>query len=417
MKKSIFHLLIPMLLIGMNINAQNWAETNIPSDGARYDDVFFLNENIGWAANGWGYKTYKTTDGGETWDFIFETPDQYQRNIEFLNEDIGILGTLSENLYRTTDGGETWDLIAVPGIEAICGLDAVDETTIYGCGAFFQPAYVIKSTDSGENWEFIDMSPYADALVEVLFEDELTGYAAGSSPTGGVVLKTTDGGVSWTELYNTNIPGEMVWKLQILYSNPNVIFGAVQSFSPLNGKLIKSVDKGQNWVSREVPDTYIQGVGFVTEDHGWMGGHYSGFLETFDAGQTWVDTGFGYSLNRFQFFNGNLAYCSGVSIYKYTDNLKVNDISTKDREDLAIQVFPNPVVGNTVNVRIDFKRNDHLVVMLFDESGRKIGQLLRETITEAGQRQYQFNVPEKPGIYYLNFHYDLGYQSAKIIKK
>lgn len=416
MRKSIF-LSFFLLLFIQNTNAQNWVETPIPVDGARYDDVFFLNENLGWAASGWGYKTYKTTDGGDSWDLIFETPDEYQRNIEFLNENIGFLGTLTENFYKTTDGGVSWQPINIPGVQAICGMDAVGDHTIYGCGAYFQPAYIIKSTDSGNTWQFIDMSPWANALVEVLFEDELTGYAAGSDANGGVVLKTTDGGQSWTQLYNSNIPGEMVWKLQILFSNPNVIFGAVESFPPLNGKLIKSTDIGQTWVSREVPDSYIQGVGFVTENHGWMGGHYSGFLETFDAGQTWHDTGFGYSLNRFQFFNENLAYCSGVSIYKYTDHLSIHEVSSQEREDLSIKVFPNPISGNDVNVSVNYKRKDHMVITLFDESGRKIEQLLRETINETGQKEYKFRLPNKPGVYYLNFHYDLGYQSAKIIKK
>jgi hypothetical protein len=48
--------------------------------------------------------------------------------------------------------------------EAICGLDAVGESTVYGCGAYFTPAYIIKSTDSGDNWHYIDMS-----LMQVLW--------------------------------------------------------------------------------------------------------------------------------------------------------------------------------------------------------------------------------------------------------
>ena len=416
MKKSI---LLPVIfsLICFPVFSQTWAETSIPIDGARYDDIFFLNENLGWAASGWGYKTYKTTDGGDNWELIFETPNEYQRNIEFLNENIGFLGTLSSNFYKTTDGGNSWEAVSIPGVEAICGMDAVGEHTIYGCGAYFQPAYIIKSTDSGENWEFIDMSPWATALIEVLFEDENTGYASGSDVNGGVVLKTTDGGQSWTQLYNSNIPGETVWKLQVLFSDSDVIFGAVEFFPPLNGKLIRTTDRGQNWVSREVPDSFIQGVGFLTEDHGWMGGHYSGFLETFDGGQTWNDTDFGYSLNRFQIFNGNLAYCSGDSVYKYTDNLSTTDISVRDIEDLSIQVFPNPVTESFVNIKIDYPRNDHMLITLYDETGKKIEQFLRETINEAGMKEYKFNLPEKPGIYYLNFHYDLGYQSVKVIKK
>ena len=154
--------------------AQNWEQLNIPESPSRYDDVFFLNENLGWAADGAGSAVYKTTDGGNTWTQQSYNNGEYLRNIEFLNEDIGFLGALSETLYRTTDGGETWEIVwdLQGAIPAICGLDTVGDSTVYGCGAYFEPAYVIKSTDSGETWEVINMSAYANSLVEILFVDE-----------------------------------------------------------------------------------------------------------------------------------------------------------------------------------------------------------------------------------------------------
>src|SRR5690606_16093014 len=343
---------------------------------------------------------------------------EYLRNIEFRNENIGFLGALSETFYRTTDGGQTWETVwDLQGvIAAICGLDAVGESTIYGCGAYFEPAFIIKSTDSGQTWDVIDMSAYATSLVEVLFIDEQNGFAAGGNTNGGVILKTTNGGQTWSEIYNTGTPGELVWKMQILHSNPNVMFGSVQSFEPFDGKLIKSTNGGQTWISRNVPDPMIQGVGFITENHGWMGGHGSGFLETFDGGQTWNDMGFGWSLNRFQVFNENLVYCSGQGIYKFTDNLSVNDVPpTEIPNDLDIQIAPNPI-EDQLNVSIDFKKNNHMVITVFDESGKLVKKLLRDTITSPGVKNYSFDFPYKPGVYHILFHYDLGYQSKKIIK-
>lgn len=393
-----------------------WEQLSIPDSPSRYDDVFFLNENLGWAADGWGNAVYKTSDGGLTWSQQLDTGSEYLRNIEFLNEDIGFLGTLTPNFYKTLDGGETWETINIPNIQAICGLDTVGESTIYGCGAYFEPAYVIKSTDSGESWEFINMSQYATALVEVLFVDEQTGFVSGGNNQGGNILKTTDGGKTWTEIYNSGIPGELVWKMQRLFSNTEVMFGSVESFDPLPGKLIKSTDGGQSWVSRDVPDPFIQGVGFITENHGWMGGHNSGFLETFDAGETWHDTGFGGSLNRFQIFDGNLAFCSGNSIYKYTDKLSAADIPLAEPKNLDIVIQQNPVLDK-LNLSIDFTRNDHMLITLFDETGKRIKQLSRETILSKGKRNYSFDFPYQSGIYYLLFHNDVGYQSKKIIKK
>jgi hypothetical protein len=49
----------------------------------------------------------------------------------------------------------------LPTNEAICGLDAVGESTVYGLWCF---THIIKSTDSGDNWHYIDMS-----LMQVLW--------------------------------------------------------------------------------------------------------------------------------------------------------------------------------------------------------------------------------------------------------
>lgn len=204
--KKIF---ISFLFVAGLVSSQtyNWSTLNFPpSTTGRYDDVFFLNENLGWAARGGNGTVFKTTNGGTTWteQIVSSQTGQYFRNIEFLNENIGFLGTLNNNFYKTTNGGTTWTKVnnISPYPAAICGLDTVGSSTVYGCGAWFSPAYVIKSTDSGNTWKFIDMSAYASALVEVQFIDENVGFVSGSDEQGAVILKTTDGGDSWTNIYS-----------------------------------------------------------------------------------------------------------------------------------------------------------------------------------------------------------------------
>lgn len=409
---------------GIVASAQQWAPlTSIPvnQDFSRYDDVFFLNENVGWAANGSDAAVYKTVDGGATWVTQLTEDDlgsnsYYFRNIEFLNENVGFVGTLNGVFLKTVDGGENWASVTIPNNPpAICGLDAVGTSTIYGCGAYFWPAFVIKSIDSGETWSYINMSAYADALVEVLFIDENTGYAAGQKAgLGGIILKTVDGGVSWTQIYTTNIAGEYVWKLQILQSNPNVIFGSVESVAPMLGKLIRSVDNGITWTSKEVPDTDIQAVGFVSETHGWMGGHHSDFLETFDAGTTWNNIGVGSNLNRIFFINDNLAYASGSTIYKFSNALSVGDFQEQARIPLKASINPNPV-KDKLRLTIDFPEADHLRVELFDETGRLIAELHQDEITTQGEKTYTFDFLYASGIYILNLHTNTGRQSIKFV--
>jgi photosystem II stability/assembly factor-like uncharacterized protein len=426
MKAKIFLstlLLIPLISLGQ----ANWNEVMSYIGNGRYDDLFFLNENLGWAAGSGGY-VLKTEDGGQNWNGLFHLEDVYFRNIEFLNENIGFLGTLDGGFYRTVDGGINWNLVEdiVPPDpnfpsepnEVFCGLSAVGTTTIFGCGTYFGPAYIIKSTDSGETWQYIDMSSYAESLVEVLFIDENIGFASGGNSNGGIILKTDDGGNSWNEIYHTGINGEWVWKLQRLFSNPDVMFGSVESIAPLNGKLIKSIDGGVNWISKEVPDTDIQAVGFISESHGWMGGHHTGFLETFDAGDTWIDTGIGGNLNRIQVFNENLVYCSGQAIYKYSDEnlgiLSYNAAAERDR--LKVKISPNPI-ENQLEFTVDFKSADHIILRLFDVNGKMLQEFKTEKIPSAISKKYSFPFPYPSGTYFLNLHNDSGGQSEKFIKK
>lgn len=406
------------------LSAQTWQPlTSIlnNTNNQRFDDVFFLNENLGWAANGYFSAVYKTIDGGVNWTLqttgAMLGSSHYFRNIEFLDENIGFLGTLNQKFYKTIDGGTTWNLVTniAPNPVAICGLDCVGTSTIYGCGAYFGPAFIIKSTDSGNTWQYIDMSAYADALVEVYFMNENTGFATGGNSTGGVILKTTDGGTTWTPILNTGTNGDYVWKLQVLNSNQNVIFVSVEGTAPNPGRLAKTIDGGANWTLNLAPETIVQAVGFVDENHGWMGGHTTGFYETFNAGATWTNTGVGSNLNRI-FFVGNTAYASGTTIYKMSSILSNSDFNEQDRVNLDVKVSPNPLTDK-LNIEINFLAEDHMLIDLYDANGKLVKKLIKDDITTVGRKNYTFDFPYPSGTYFIDFHNNTGRQSSKIIKK
>lgn len=403
-------------IFGNSFGQSNWLATTIPASQARYDDVFFLNENLGWAVDGYGAKVYKTINGGTLWTLQFEDNQNYFRNIEFLNADIGFLGTLNGDFYKTINGGTTWSSVVLPeSPPAICGLDTVGTSTIYGCGSYYGPAYLIKSTNSGASWTYTDMSIYAEALVEVLFLNETVGFASGRNEQGGVILKTIDGGITWTNILNTSIAGEYVWKLQQLASNPSVMFGSVSSVSPFQGKLIKSVDNGVNWTSKNVPDTNVQAVGFITENHGWMGGHGSGFLETFDSGTTWNVTNFGNRLNRIIFVNNATAYTCGERIYKLSSSLNTTSFSEQVYKPLEVSVNPNPIIDK-LNIEIEFLGADNLLLELYSMEGKLLQKMITDRTKIAIKKNYSFDFQYPKGTYILNFHTNADRQSIKIIK-
>lgn len=416
-----------VFLITITLGAQpTWQPVpNIFSNpnGQRFDDVFFLNENLGWAANGFYARVYKTTNGGLNWTEQLNENNipgnYYFRNIEFLNEDIGFLGTLNGTFFKTNDGGDNWaEVNNFPtNPNAICGIETVGSSTVYGCGAYFGPAHIIKSIDSGETWTYTDMSSYANALVEVLFLDEDTGFAAGRNDNGGCVLKTIDGGATWTEIYNSNIVGEYVWKLQVLDYNSNLMFGAVSSVSPNIGKLIKSTDGGTNWISLDSVETNIQAVGFINENQGWMGGHTTGFYETLDGGQTWNNLNIGNNLNRIFIINSTTAFASGTTVYKFTDTTLSTQEEPFIKDELAVKILKNPI-EDYLEFTIDFPADDNLLIELYDINGKFIKQLSREIILQQTLNNYRFDLSElTSGTYIIDFHNNSGRTSLKFTKK
>ena len=371
-----------------------WSVTNIP-DGGRYDDLFFINDSVGWAAGGPTGWIYKTTDAGDTWDLQFSTP-LYLRSIEFINADTGFAGTLNGVLYRTVDGGENWDDIT-PNIAqqpaGICGLSASDANTIYGCGIWSGPAFVIKSTDGGDSWSYIDMSAYATRLVDILFLTPEIGFATGTAApasSGGVILHTIDGGASWSTVCTTNAVSDIVWKIQRLDNQH--CFASIYS-EPVNDdtRMLRSADGGMNWEQITVSDqyTYNEAIGFMDPLHGWAGGD-AVLWETTDGGDSWQSTTFGTGHNRFMKVSATRAFLSGAHIYKYEeDNTTVVAESSARTEYHALTVSPNPAHGH-ISIRMRLGRATIAELKVLTADGRMVKDILRQP---AQLGEYLFEVP------------------------
>ena len=328
------------------VPALRWRPTKAPVASSRTDDIWFLDGQTGWAVNSNGH-ILKTTDGFETWTKQFAT-GAYLRCVGFADAQHGWAGTLSPSrrLFSTVDGGEHWG--PVEGLPAdaparVCGLAVVNRMTVYASGTNIptDAPRMMKTTDGGKTWTAWDMRQWASILIDTYFIDENRGWVVGGkaddpapqdrSEIKPVVLYTQNGGQTWVNRLagqESNFPfGEWGWKIQFL--NDRVGFVSLENFT--DAAILKTSDGGLSWTRVKVRDPQgnanLEGIGFINEKQGWVGGWGDAELQsglssaTEDGGATWRDANeIGSFINRFRFFGNpvNVGYASGLSVYKYS---------------------------------------------------------------------------------------------------
>ncbi len=175
-----------------------WEKLTTERYPGKQDDIFFINDRVGWYGNGAG-KVFRTTDGGDTWIPIWEQKGTFVRTLAFVDEKVGVLGNIGVGyfpgvtdptpLYRTEDGGVTWTPVTtIEGapVVGLCAFDIVQvpfinagrldyRTRIVGVGRVGGPAAYIWSDDLGKTWKQGKLPALGAAAFDVKFLDDRRG--------------------------------------------------------------------------------------------------------------------------------------------------------------------------------------------------------------------------------------------------
>ncbi len=350
------------LLVSLTLILSSGAQTpvwtqfaNSPGGTTRNDDIIFVGQTNGWSARGID-SVYRTTNGGLTWTKVIPntSPVAHFRSIGFASLTRGWAGNLGPGsydgsvtdtnmLYETFDGGQTWSVVQAinnSGMKGFCAMHVMDPQHIYGVGRVRGPAYFAKSENGGASWSVTNLTAAGvmGGLMDVYFKDSQHGFIVGMNtnlfaapPYYGSIARTTNGGLTWQVQVTTTVANSYFWKMS--WPSANVGYASLQQNASYNTVVFyKTTDGGATWVSNGIPLNAIgspgsfalQGIGFVSETEGWMGGSSTlnppyTFIHTTDGGLTWTPEGYGNtrSINRIRFASPTLGYMSGQTLHVY----------------------------------------------------------------------------------------------------
>ncbi|MCZ8091104.1 YCF48-related protein [Flavobacterium sp.] len=350
--KNLFFLTALFLFTLANAQENTWKKLETEAYPGKQDDIAFVDENTGWYVNGYG-KIFNTTDGGQTWNKQLEQKGSFFRTIAFVDKNIGFAGTVGTDyfpnvtdtipLYQTKDAGKTWSSVSYKGpyVKGLCAIDIVKEqyinhgkidykTHLFAVGRVGSPANLMVSHDGGQTWTSQSMNEEAKMLFDIKMFDKNNGIACAATSeditkSNALLLKTTDGGKSWKKVYQSNRPFETTWKVS--FPSEQVGYVTIQSYNPdptvQQQRIAKTTDGGLTWTELNlVEDASARefGIGFIDENHGFVGTMNSGF-ETKDGGQTWTKIDLGRACNKIRIYKNaegkTYGYAIGVSVFKY----------------------------------------------------------------------------------------------------
>ncbi len=324
----------------------------------------------------------KSTDGGANWNFMQQTESNQVYttlyDVTFKDATTGIAvggnATTGYITYKTNDGGSTWQKSTFPFGFTPKSIFSIGNK-IWLTGSSGGSAF---SDDFGNTWKLTSKLP-GSTLYSFQFVSDKVAYAGGY---GGMIMKTEDGGITWSANY---IPGNNLNPTieDISFVNENVGFLARK-----NRLISKTVDGGNTWQT-VLPDTSwnkttLYGIDFTNENFGIAVGKYgtgtSALYITTDGGNSWdkqIGTFDDQLGDVFLLDNNNGVIVGRSKLIAYTTD------GANTWTKATLNGLPDP------SASVDFNQ----VKILSDGFGLACGDLLMKT--EDGGKEWSYiNIPD-----------------------
>ena len=334
----------------------NWHFYHFPNYSA--DDLSFLNNNTGYISC-WGGPTLrsyvlKTTNSGINW-FCTDSLNASFFKMKFYDLNTGFVASKYSGIHKTTDGGYNW--IAQTGVfwhEPSCIWCFNADNWIVASSE----SRLNKTTNGGINWFVLDFASIDFYCRSLYFINANTGF---SSTWNGKIFKTMNKGDNWIQISSTGFSSNG----NIFFVNDSTGYVCINSS---NGNIYKTTNGGYNWTPQITnPFIGIYNLFFINPNTGYAGGHNGLIFKTTNGG------------------------------------VFVNQIGSEIHNGFSLyQNYPNPFNPST-KIKFQISKLSDVKLVVYDIPGREVATLVNEKL-KAGTYEVEFEGKSLPsGVYFYSF--------------
>jgi photosystem II stability/assembly factor-like uncharacterized protein len=254
-----------------------WTELNPKVPRVDYLGIQFVNKDTGWAVGDLG-ALIKSTDGGTSWTVSQTNTTAPILKVRSYNGQVVIASGFGGLILRSTDGGETFTQVTSNVTGDLWGLQMINDTLGWSCG---NANSLTKTTDGGQTWQRIFTPGYTSDYWWIDFLNESYGFIAAN----GKVLRTIDGGQNWEIIQ----AGDSYPLFSIDVIDSLHIAAAGYGGTGYAAKNIYSSDGGNNWVNGgQLTTEVVNCIQYVNPDTGYLVMTNVSARKTTNRGQNWT---------------------------------------------------------------------------------------------------------------------------------
>ena len=404
-----FAFVILLFMVSQLLQAQ-WVKQNSGTT-ERLADVVMLDSStaivVGEQQNIW-----KTTNSGETWNFIglpWSFPMNW-KSVSFADKLNGVIA--GSNVITTTDGGETWEPEFYSYDKNFLSVLRLDAKYIY---AGDDSGYVYRTIDSGKTWSAEKISAYPIRSIFAYLGPNMSDLPLYALTSHSIIRKNDFyPSAPWNEKeleFFSGLGSEAYSGESCNGGGGSTFIVGVQGDWRAAPVILRQKMSDTSWSSANLfpsPDGELYGVSAPSSSIIYACGSSGLIYKTTDGGDNWIlhSVSATQTLHSIYFFNDTRGFAVGDSgTILYTSNGGVTGVdevepSVPDKFQL-FQNYPNPFNPSTV-ISWQLAVDSNVSLKIFDVLGKEIATLVNEA-QQAGTHNYELGIRNyelSGGVYY-----------------